>query len=87
MFLEFVLELFEIVGRSDVRIYLRRIRDVITVPAPFAAREYGRSIDVRDPEFRQIMNEIGSVRQPEIGIELKPVRCDWDGTFSHGLAH
>ncbi len=81
-----ILELLEFLRCADVRIYLGGVGRVITVPAAFAACKNGRGVDIRDPEFRQIINETGRVRQPEIGIELKPVRCDWEGTFSHRLA-
>jgi hypothetical protein len=41
MFDEFILQLLEFVGASDVGIDLGRIRYVITVRAPFAAGQNG----------------------------------------------
>src|ERR1700733_9798895 len=54
---QFILQVLKILDGADFRIDLSGIGDVVTVRASFAAGLNRRSVDVRNSEFRQIVNE------------------------------
>src|ERR1700710_5377 len=69
---------FKISIRSELWIKLDVTDDIITVRTPRPRFEVWRSVDVADPEFREVRRDRGGLFEAEVLSELQPVSSPGD---------
>jgi hypothetical protein len=66
-------ELAEFLIASELRVEPVVVDDVIAVRRAWPSFHYRRSVDMADPKFGQVGDELGGIAEGEAAMELKPI--------------